>query len=208
MTQRSIESTSLERRQKIVQRALDFFPGPLDDLAHLAQQDRQALHGWEESAHLRATLRRAADEGPGAPAATTQVAIAEPEIVREAGEPERGEQREALGQLLEVGGSALEKIARDQTQDLNAKELGGLECVLLLYGRPALQVSQRMFASVPPLWKGLEEHRSDIELALRGVSWPERGRDQAPGCHLLTSHPTMRPSESTRQRCVAGSDTI
>jgi hypothetical protein len=169
MTQQGVERMSFgERGQKVVQCARQFFPSHLDELMHLVQQDRQALYGWEEPAHLRATLRRAASEGPTVTGAA-QMAVAETEFGREAGEPEPGEQREALGRLLQAGVSALAKILRDQPQDLSAEEVGGLECVLLLYGRPALQVSKGKFASVPPRWKALEDQRSEIELALRGV---------------------------------------
>jgi hypothetical protein len=41
--------------------------------------------------------------------------------------------------------------------------------VLLLYGRPALLVSEGRLGSVPPFWNLLEDQREEIELAQRGV---------------------------------------
>src|SRR5262249_28674974 len=49
------------------------------------------------------------------------------------------------------------------------EERVGVECVILLYGRPALLVSEGRLASVPPLWNILEDQREDIEMAQRGV---------------------------------------
>src|SRR5262249_22946738 len=61
------------------------------------------------------------------------------------------------------------KVARGYPPDLPPEERLGLEGVLLLYGRPALLVSQDRLASVPPFWDLLEDQREDIELAQRGV---------------------------------------
>src|SRR5207253_302830 len=73
-----------------------------------------------------------------------------------------------MGGLLEVGAGALEKVARNQA-DLSPAEVLGLECVLLIYARPALEVSQGRLASAPPFWNVLEDQREDIEMAQRGV---------------------------------------
>jgi hypothetical protein len=158
----------MDRKQLLVQRAREFFGDRLDAVLHMVQQDRQALHGWEEPPHLRAVLRRAVCEGATA-ATGAPTAVAEYESDRGAGEPQAGQQREAVGQLLEAGGSALEKLSQNQAPDLTAAELCGLECVLLLYGRPALLISQGHLAGEPPFWDSLEVHRQDIELAQRGV---------------------------------------
>jgi hypothetical protein len=45
----------------------------------------------------------------------------------------------------------------------------GLECALLLYGRPAILIRGDRLASVPPFWNLLEDQREDIEMAQRGV---------------------------------------
>src|SRR5262249_846910 len=46
----------------------------------------------------------------------------------------------------------------------------GLECVLLLYGRPALDVAPPGgLGSVPAFWNVLEDQREDVELSARGV---------------------------------------
>jgi hypothetical protein len=159
----------MDRRQMVVQRAREFFGERLEDAVHMARQDRQELRGWEEPAHVRAVVRRTIREGSAADAEATDVAVNGLEFGRGAGEPDRGQQREAMGQLLEAGSTALEKVARNQTGDLTEEELLGLECVLLVYARPALLVSQGRLASVPPLWNLLEDQREDIEMAQQGV---------------------------------------
>jgi hypothetical protein len=158
---------TVDRKQVLVQRAREFFGDRLDDVLRMLRQDRQALRGWEEPPHLRAVLRRAVCEG--VTTGPVQTAVAEHECDRGAGEPEAGRQREAVGQLLEAGGTALEKLSRQPPPDLAGEELCGLESVLLLYGRPALLISQGRLAGEPPCWNILERHRQDIELAQRGV---------------------------------------
>ena len=159
----------MERKQLIVQRAREFFGQRLDEVLHRVQQDRQELRGWEEPAHLRAVLRRAVRERANAGNNVAQMAVAEPEIGHGAGEPEKGEQREALGRILEAGASALEKLLHAPAAELTPEDLFGLECVTLLYGRPALLVSQGRLAKVPALWNIVEDQRDDIELTQRGV---------------------------------------
>jgi hypothetical protein len=153
----------------VVQRAGDFFGDRLDAVMRMVRHDRQVLHGWEEPPHLRAVLRRAVSESAAAGTAVPQTAVAEHACDRGAGEPDAGQQRQAVGQLLEAGGAALEKLSQHQAPDLAGAELCGLECLLLLYGRPALLISQGRLAGEPPCWSILEEHRQDIELAQRGV---------------------------------------
>ncbi len=161
----------MDRRQMIVQRVRDIFGEGLDDLLHVVRQDRQEMRGWQEPAHLRAALRRAvrqegAADAPIEPATAT--AVAEAEFIRSAGEPEPGQQREALGRVLEAGASGLEKIVGGAAE-LTADETAGLECVLLLYGRPAILVSGGNLGAVPSLWNLLEDQREDVEMAQRGV---------------------------------------
>jgi hypothetical protein len=161
----------MDRRQMIVQRVREFFGDRVEDVVHMVRQDRQELRGWQEPAHVRAVVRRtireegSADDA-GRSSTATQLNI---EFGRAAGEPDRGQQREAVGGLLETGAVGLEKAARNAANDLSAEEVVGLECVLLLYGRPALLVSDGNLASVPPLWNLLEDQREDIEMAQRGV---------------------------------------
>src|SRR5262249_17946745 len=95
--------------------------------------------------------------------------LTELECGRAGGEPDRGQQREAVGQLLEAAGSALEKVIRPGTPELSTVEVLGLECAVLLYARPAVLVSQGRLSSVPALWNLLEDQREDIEMAQRGV---------------------------------------
>jgi len=159
----------MERKQMIVQRARESFGERLDQVLQSVRQDREELRGWQEPAHLRAVLRRAVREVRHAEGGTVPAAVAESGIGRGAGEPDRGEQREGLGQILEAGAAALEKILGSQTPDLTADDVFGLECVILLYGRPGLLVSEGRMAEGPAFWNVLEDQRDDIELAQRGV---------------------------------------
>jgi hypothetical protein len=161
----------MDRRQVIVQRVRDFFGERADDVLHMVRQDREELRGWQEPAHVRAVVRRTVREQGGAEATTadeTRTATVNAEVGRPAGEPDAGRQREAIGRLLEAGATGLEKAARNAA-DVTAEEAFGLECVLLLYGRPALLVSDGNLAAVPPYWNLLEDQREDVEMAQRGV---------------------------------------
>jgi hypothetical protein len=159
----------MDGKQLIVQRAREYFADRIDDVLHMVRQDRQELRGWEEPAHLRAVVRRTIQENANGESEESQVSVTLGEFGREAGEPERGMQREALGQLFEAGAVALERLTASSTPDLTPQEQLGLETVLLFHGRPALMVSQGRLASVPPLWNVLEDQREDIELLSRGV---------------------------------------
>jgi hypothetical protein len=156
-----------------VERTRAVFGERLDDVVHMVRQDRQDLRGWEEPTHIRAVLRRrtfrAGNETFPHNTGTTEVTVAETEFGRSAGEPDRGQQRECVGQLLEAGATALEKVARQVTPELTNEERLGLECVLLVYGRPAVEIDQNRLAPVPPFWNLLEDQREDIEMAQRGV---------------------------------------
>jgi hypothetical protein len=164
----------MDRRQLVTQRARDYFGDRVDDVLEMVRQDRQEMRGWQEPAHVRAVLRRAA-RGQGAETSNnpTTTALrptpAGSEAARAAGEPDRGQQREAVGLLLEAGAAALENVAANAANDLTPEEVAGLECVLLLYGRPAVEVNDDGLAAVPPLWNLLEDQREDVELAARGV---------------------------------------
>jgi Trypsin-like peptidase domain len=162
----------MDRKQMVVQRVREFFGERVDDVLHMVRQDRQELRGWQEPAHVRAVLRRAIRaEGSPTPQDndTARTLVLESEFGRAAGEPDRGQQREAMGQMLEVGANALEKAARNAVNDITPEEVLGLECVLLLYGRPAVLISDGMLAAVPPYWNVLEDQREDVEMAQRGV---------------------------------------
>jgi Trypsin-like peptidase domain len=160
----------MDRRQIIVQRVREIFGERLDDMLHIVRQDRQEMRGWQEPAHLRAAVRRSIRQEGAADAPTEPAAaVAEAEFVLAAGEPEPGQQREAVGRLLEAGAAGLERLVGDRGADLTLEEAGGLECVLLLYGRPAILVSGGNLGSVPSFWNLLEDQREDVEMAQRGV---------------------------------------
>lgn len=158
----------MDRKQMVAQRVREVFADRLDDVLHMIRQDREGLRGWEEPAHVRAVLRRAIRENHSQPAEAT-IEFAELEFGRGAGEPDRGQQREAVGQVLEAGIQALEKIKRHAFHELTPEEVLGAECSLLLYGRPAILVNQGQLDAVPPFWNLLEDQREDIEVAARGV---------------------------------------
>jgi hypothetical protein len=151
----------------------EIFAERVEDVLAMVRQDRQEMRGWQEPAHVRAVVRRTIREQSGSnePDSTQELAtpIMVSDSVRTAGEPDRGQQREAIGQLLEAGVNGLERLTRNGVQELTTEEVCGLECVLLLYGRPAILVSNGSLASVPALWNVLEDQREDIETAQSGV---------------------------------------
>jgi hypothetical protein len=161
----------MDRKQLVVERTRAVFGERLDDVVHMVRQDRQDLRGWEEPPHIRGVLRRRTvlRTNNESFTTTTDVAVVESEFGRTAGEPDRGQQREGVGQLLEYGANALEKVAREVAPDLTNEERLGLESVLLLYGRPAIEVNQNRLAPAPPFWNVVEDQREDIEMAQRGV---------------------------------------
>lgn len=155
----------------LVQRTQECFGGRYEDLLSQVRQDRETLRGWEEPAHLRAGLRQIIREGgPAAEAATAMAAMPENNLTRCAGEPEPGQQREALGQLLEHGAAAVERIQSGSQPDLTPEETLGLTCVLLLYGRPALLLSMGRLGVAPTFWSGmLEDQREAVEMNQRSI---------------------------------------
>jgi len=159
----------MERKQMIMQHAREFFGERLDQVLQSVRQDRAELRGWQEPARLRAVLRRAVREARPGEGATAPATVAEIGIGRGAGEPDKGEQREALGQILEAGAASLEKMLGSPSPDLTTDEVFGLECVILLYGRPGLLVSEGRMAEGPASWNVLEDQRDDIELTQRAV---------------------------------------
>ncbi len=159
----------MDRRQMVLQRARDLLGERAEDVLHVVRQDRQELRGYQEPAHVRAVVRRTAREGGPEGGEELTTALAELELGRAAGEPSPGQQREATGQLLEAGAAGLEKLLRNQPAEVTGPEALGLECVLLLYARPALLVREGRLGAVPPLWNLLEDQREDVETAQRGV---------------------------------------
>lgn len=161
----------MDRKQMVVERTRVVFGERLDDVIHMVRQDRQDLRGWEEPPHIRAVLRRRTVRANSESFidTTTDVMVADTEFARSAGEPDRGQQRECVGQLLEAGANALEKVARQTNPEMTNEERLGLETILLLYGRPAVEVDGGRLAPVPPFWNLLEDQREDIEMAQSGV---------------------------------------
>ncbi len=158
----------MDRRQLIAQKARELFAERLDDVLHMVRRDRQEMRGWQEPAHVRAVVRRAAQEG-GEDLEAVTLATLELEFGRTAAEPDRGQQRETMGLLLEAGASALEKLGRQAAHEMSPEETLGLECVLLVYARPAVGFSRGRLENVPPFWNILEDQAEDVELCQRGV---------------------------------------
>jgi hypothetical protein len=180
----------MDRRQTVVQRAREFFGERLDDVLQMVRQDRQDMRGWQEPAHVRAVLRRVREEGGTSFITGEQSATAlreRPSLETDFGrarverseltlddrsplvEPERAQQRETTGLLLEAGAAGIQKATRGQGNELTPEEILGLECVLILYGRPAVLVNNGVLGSAPPLWNLLEDQREEIETVQRGV---------------------------------------
>jgi hypothetical protein len=153
----------------VVQRVGEYFGECVDDVLHMIRQDRQEMRGWQEPAHLRAAVRRTIREQGGSESEETILTATIFDFGRAAGEPDRGQQREAMGQLLEIGANGLEKAIHNTPAEITPEETFALECVLLLYARPAVLVSENSLAAVPPFWNLLEDQREDIEMAQRGV---------------------------------------
>ncbi len=158
----------MDRRQMVLQRVRELLGERAEDVLHVVRQDRQELRGYQEPAHVRSVVRRSAREG-GEAGEERGAALAELEFGRAAADPSPGQQREATGQLLEAGAAGLEKLLRQQPADVTGEEALGLECVLLLYARPAILVREGRLGAVPPLWNVLEDQREDVEAAQRGV---------------------------------------
>jgi len=159
----------MEPARKIIQTTWDIFGDRLGDVEHMVRQDRLDLYGWEEPAHLRAVVRRVICEGMPSEFNPAELVLPDNEFARAAGEPRRGDQREAVGDLLEAGAAAMAKLARYVAPDLTLDECLGLCCVLLLYGRPAILIENGKLARVPAFWNVLEDQRDNIETVQRGV---------------------------------------
>src|ERR1700722_10624382 len=105
----------MDRKQMVVERTRAVFGERLDDVVHMVRQDRQDLRGWEEPTHIRGVLRRRTVRTRNESFTnntntntTTDTTVVETEFGRNAGEPDRGQQRECVGQILEAGANALE----------------------------------------------------------------------------------------------------
>ncbi|HYT95469.1 MAG TPA: serine protease [Gemmataceae bacterium] len=158
----------MDRKQLVVERTRAVFNERLDDVVDMVRQDRRDLRGYEEPVHVRAVLRRTLQEG-GSFTDNPEVAVLDSDLGRRAAEPDRGQQRESIGQVLDAALNGLDKVRQQPNPELTPEERLGLECVLLLYGRPAVLIDADRLAAVPPFWNVLEDQREDIEVAQRGV---------------------------------------
>jgi hypothetical protein len=136
----------------------------LETLLHVVRLDWQELRGWEQPAHLRAVLDRD-DESPNPNAPSSLPESAQSELTQ----AHVSQQREGLGGLLEAGAAGVEKLLRQEQHNLSKEEAAGLECLLVLYVRPAVLVSHNHIAGISPLWGLLEDQRQDIVISQSGV---------------------------------------
>src|SRR5579862_6304173 len=160
----------MDRRHFVVNKTRELLGSRLDETLQIVRQDRAAMRGWEEPAPIRSVLRRSIVEQNAASSSQDgNLAVAVDEFVRNAGEPDRGQQRECLGQILESAACALEKMISNPMPELSSSERLGLECVLMLYARPSLLLTQGKLGALPEMWNCLEEQREDIEMVQRGI---------------------------------------
>ena len=160
----------MDQRQLVVQRAYNFCPDGFETILIAIRQDRDALRGWEEPAHLRATLRRSIHMASDRETATAEVGIIQADWAERMGEPEPAQQREALGLTLETGAGAIEKLVENRSGELTYEETFALTAVLILYARPAMLVSDGELSNISVLWRAqIEDQREAIESNLRAV---------------------------------------
>ena len=148
----------MDRRHFLARRLRELLGERLDDVAAMARQDCQEMRGWEEPAHVRAVLGKTFRDLDAAEQMSTRDSATATQ-----------ESSHGIGSLLEAGAVGLEKIALDRAVECTADEMLGLECVLNLYVRPAILVSQDRMGAVPPCWKVLDDRRHDLETAQRAV---------------------------------------
>ena len=113
----NLRRVGMDRRQLIVQRVREIFGERLDDVLHMVRQDRQDMRGWQEPAHVRAAVRRrpsARRSAADAPSNRTGGDDRDRGGIRLRGRRTGtgGQQREAVGRMLEAGAAGLEKIVR------------------------------------------------------------------------------------------------
>ena len=135
----------MDRKQVVMQRTREIFGERLEDVMHMVRQNREGLRGCGRTcAAVREVLRRGIRERANAEPENggQSTMVVRSEIGRCAGEPDRGQQRESLGQLLEAGATRTGENRSLQRSGLEREEGLGLECVLLIHGRPALLVNQ------------------------------------------------------------------
>jgi hypothetical protein len=130
------------------------------------RHDHEEMRGWDEPAHFQAVLCSLTEEEiqPSLPGGAHPI---ETPPAPYAAHPATEARREAITRLLELGASGLEKLACDR--DLHAEEMLGIQCLLLVYARPAIRMVGDRLGCPPPLWSELEAVRKDIELVQRGV---------------------------------------
>ena len=111
----------MDRKHFVLEKARELLAPIWKKRFSVVRQDRAMLRGWQEPAHIRSVLRRSINEQSVSPQENGSVArAAETEFGRTAGEPDRGQQRECLGQILEAGASAMEKMLGSPHPELSA----------------------------------------------------------------------------------------
>ncbi len=159
----------MDHKQAVMTWARDVFGGRMDEVLRTVKLDCEVIRAGEEPAHLRGVLRRNFGKARGGEATPSEVSIAEQEAAVGASETESTQQRDEVGRLLKAAADAFEKLLGIESPELTRDEIVGLECCMLVYGRPAWFLSDGRLAMVNSLWDTLEDQREAIELAQRGV---------------------------------------
>jgi len=159
----------MDHRQAVIAWARETLGSRMDEVLRAVRQDCEVIRAGEEPDHLRGVLRRRFGKIGSAEAGETDVSVAEQDFGYGTGEPDSTQQRDELGRMFTFAGAALEKLLGSPSPDLTKEEIVGLECCLVVYGRPAFFVSEGRLAMVSSVWSRLEDERESIELAQRGV---------------------------------------
>ena len=194
----------MDHKQMIMQRANELIEHNLDEVL------RRALHQVQHDQHVSPLLEtvspmwallRLAEGGRALPEALGAV-------VKSAVNQAR---REALMHILGAGASALEKLLTARAlPELTPEDLLALEFVFLLYGRPALVVSQGRLAQVPQVWEIVENQRQDIEMTQRGAGRIElvgHSDYEWAGTGFLVGHTCVMTTRSVAQMFAERQDT-
>jgi hypothetical protein len=153
----------MDRPQVVIELVRDLFGERLPEAARQARQDARDLQGWDVPAHLRALLLSEGGDGTDDRATTTVDS-------QSRGAHVGGERlRHRLRALLDAAAAALDKSQGDFPADLRDYDLFALECLVLLYARPAVVIQDNQLGPIAPFWAALENDLPAMVTVQRGV---------------------------------------